>query len=134
MKRKQLKTSVSYRLYKKTRRRIHQAFKSCVKPSSTKELNGIHINTYRNWIVYQKSPDLIWLTIANDHAKPISSFDVFKIGEGKESFYLMNTQPLLKEVHQQKGTRFNFLDYKLQFIKAYQFLKLKEVGLKKIQR
>ena len=35
-----------------------------------------------------------------------------------------NTQPLLKHVHHQKGTKFNFLDYQLQFIEAHQFIKL----------
>ena len=34
----------------------------------------------------------------------------------------------MKEVHQKKGIKFNFLDYQLQFIKAYQFLKLNEEG------
>ena len=52
-------------------------------------------------------------------------FDVSKVEELKEAFNWKNTQPLLKQDHQQKGTKFNTLDYQLQFIKAYQFIKLK---------
>ena len=36
---------------------------------------------------------------------------------------------MLKEVHQQKAINYNFLDYQLQFYKAYQLLKLNEEGL-----
>ena len=51
-------------------------------------------------------------------------FDVTKDDELKEAFCWKNTRPLLKHIHHQKGTKFNFLDYRLQFIKAYQFIKL----------
>ena len=53
-------------------------------------------------------------------------FDVTKDEELREPFSWKNTQPLLKHNHQLKGIKFNFLDYQLQFIKAYQFLKLNE--------
>ena len=43
-----------------------------------------------------------------------------------KAFALKNTQPLLKQDHQQKGTKFNFLDYHLQFIRAYQFINLND--------
>ena len=36
------------------------------------------------------------------------------------------SQPLLKKIHQQKRIKFKFFYYQLQFIKAYQFLKLNE--------
>ena len=67
-----------------------------------------------------------WNNIEIDHQKPISSFDVSKDDELKEAFNWKNTQPLLKEVHSQKGVKYNELDYRLQFIKAYEFLKLNE--------
>ena len=38
------------------------------------------------------------------------------------------TQALINEFHSQKGTKYTFLDYQLQFIKAYQFLRLNEEG------
>ena len=49
--------------------------------------------------------------------------------ELKEAFSWKNTKPLLKQDSRQKGTKFSFLDYQLQFIKAYQFLKLNEERL-----
>ena len=63
-----------------------------------------------------------------DHVKPICMFDVSKDDELREAFNWKNTQPLLKHDHQKKGTKFNFLDYQLQVIKAYQFIKLIEKG------
>ena len=55
-------------------------------------------------------------------------FDVSKDEELREAFNWKNTQPLLKHDHQKKGTKFNFLDYQLQLIRAYQFIKLNEKG------
>ena len=73
---------------------------------------------------FQFTPEMNWSNIENDHVKPICMFDVSKDEELREAFCWKNTQPLLKKDHQIKGTKFNFLDYQLQFIKAYQFLKL----------
>ena len=56
-------------------------------------------------------------------------FDISDNEQLKEAFNWRNIQPLLKEIHRQKGTKFNFLDYRLQFIRSYQFLKLNEAGL-----
>ena len=72
------------------------------------------------------TPDMTWKNIQIDHVKPICLFDVTKDEELKETFNWKNTQPLLKHIHQQKGIKFNFLDYQLIFIKAYQFIKLNE--------
>ena len=55
-------------------------------------------------------------------------FDVSKDEELREAFCWRNTESLLKQDHRQKGTKFNFLDYQLQFIKAYQLIKLNEKG------
>ena len=52
-------------------------------------------------------------------------FDVTDDAQLREAFSWKNTQPLLKRVRHQKGITFNCLYYQLQFIKAYQFLKLK---------
>ena len=70
-----------------------------------------------------------WSNIEIDHVKPIGLFDVSKDEELREAFYWKNTQPLLKHDHQQKVIKFNFLDYQLQFLNAYQFLKIDEEGL-----
>ena len=67
-----------------------------------------------------------WEDIEIDHVKPICKFDVTKDDELRKAFNWKNTQPLLNHDHQQKGIKFIFLDYQLQFIKAYHFIKLKE--------
>ena len=75
---------------------------------------------------FQFTPEMNWENIEIDHVKPICMFDVTKDEELKKAFNWRNTQPLLKHDHQQKGIKFNFLDYQLHFIKAYQFIKLNE--------
>ena len=94
------------------------------------EILGIDNDTYRRWIEYQMTPDMTWDNIETDHVKAIVSreTDVSKDEELKEAFSWKNTRPLLKQDHRQKGTKFNFLDYQLQFIKAYKLIKRKEEG------
>ena len=77
----------------------------------------------------QITPDMNRRSIGFDQVRPISSFDISNDKELKEAFNWKNTQPLLKQVHQQKGTKYNFLVYQLQFPKAYQFLRFNKKGL-----
>ena len=70
-----------------------------------------------------------WSNTEINHVKAISLFDVSKDDELGEAFSWKNTQPLLKHDHQKKGRKYNFPDYQLRFIKAYQFIKLNEEGL-----
>ena len=81
------------------------------KQSSTKKILGIDIETYKNWIEYQMTPEMNWSNIEIDHVKVNSLFDVSKDEELGEASNWKNTQPLLKEVHQEKGINFYFLDY-----------------------
>ena len=118
------KSDINFQLIRKTRSRIYKSLKGMTKRSSTKDILGIDINTYKLWIEYQFTPEMNWSNIEIDHVKPICMFDVTKDEELREAFNWKNTQSLLREIHQQKGTKYNFLDYQLQFIKAYQFLKL----------
>ena len=69
-----------------------------------------------------------WSNIEVDHLQLFCMFDVSKDEELEESFNWKNTQPLLNQNHHLKGTKFKFLDYHLQFIKAHEFSKLKEEG------
>ena len=98
------------------------------KSSSTKDILGIDVETYQKWIEWQMTPDMTWDNIEIDHVRPISSFDISDDEQLKEAFNWRNTQPLLKEIHQKKGTKYNFLDYRLQFIKSYRLLNLNEEG------
>ena len=59
----------------------------------------------------------------------ICLFDISDDEQTKEAFNWKITQCLLKHDHQKKGTKFNFIDYQLQFIKAYPFLRLNEEWL-----
>ena len=70
------------------------------------------------------TPGKNWFNIQIDHEKPISMFDVSYDGKLRLTFDWKNTQPLLKEIHAEKGTKFILLEYLLQFVKAYQFIKL----------
>ena len=67
-----------------------------------------------------------WTKIEIDHVKPICLFHVSKYEGNKKALNWKNTQPLLKDDHQQKGITFNFLDCQLQLFKAYQFLKIND--------
>ena len=87
---------------------------------------GIDINTYKKWFEFQMTPETNWSNNNLDQVKPICQFDVSKDEELQKCFNWKITQPLLKHDHQQKGTKFNFLDYELQYIITYQILKLNE--------
>ena len=109
-----------------TRRRIHHALIGKSKSSSTIDILGIDIETYSRWIDKQMTPKMNWSNTEIDHVKPICMFDVPKDEELREAFCWKNIKPLLEKDHQYKGTNINSLDYQLQFIKSYQFLKLNE--------
>ena len=122
------KSDINFRIISNTRRKIHHALNGKSISSLTTDILGIDINLYRKWIEFQFTPEMKWENIEIDHVKPICLFDISDDEQLKEAFNWMNTQPLLKKDHQLKGTKFNFLDYQLQFIKAYQFLNLNERG------
>ena len=67
------------------------------------------------------TPEVNWKNTEIDHLKRLCMFDVSKHEELNDAFSRKNTQPLLKGVHSREGVKLNFLDYQLQFIKAYQF-------------
>ena len=121
-----IKTDVNYRLITNIRSRIYKSLKGMTKQSSTKEILGIDVDTYRKWLEFQFTPEMNWSNIEIDHVKPICMFNVTKDEELKEAFNWRNTQPLLKQDLLRKSIKFSFLDYQLQFIKAYQFIGLNE--------
>ena len=104
-----IKADVNFRLIRITRRKIQHAWNDKSKSSSTREILGVDIDTYRKWIEFQMTPDMTWDKIDIDHVKPICLFDVSKDEKLKEAFSWKNTQPLLKEIHQHKGIKHNFL-------------------------
>ena len=121
-------TDVNFRLISKTRNRIYKSSKCMTKSSSAKDILGIDIETYKRRIKFQMTPEMNWTNIELDLVKPICMFDVSDDEQLKETFNWRNTQPLSKKEHQQKGTKFNFLDYQLHSVEAYQFIKLNDQG------
>ena len=113
-----VKTDINFRLIRKTRRRIHHALNDRSKSLSTRVILRIDIETYKRWIEWQMTPDMTWDNTEIDHVRPISSFDISDDEQFKEAFNWRNTQHLLNEIHQKKGIEYNFLDYRLQFIKS----------------
>ena len=69
------------------------------------------------------TPEMNCTNIELDHVEPICTFDLSDDEQLKEAFNWRNTQPLLKENHLHTGTKSNFSDYQLQFIREYQFIK-----------
>ena len=120
------KTDINFRLICKTRSRIYKSLKGMIKQSSSINILGIDLATYRKWIEFQFTPEMNWDNIEIDHVKAICMFDVSDDEQLTEAFSWKNIQPLLKQDNRQKRTKFTFLDYQLQFIKAYQFIKLNE--------
>ena len=120
------KSDFNFQLIRKTRRRIYKPLNGMTKQSSPKEILGIDRDLYRKWLEFQFTPEMNWSNIEVDHIKPICMFDASYDEQLKEAFSWKNTQHLLKKDHQLKGTKLNFLDYQLQFIKAFQFIKLND--------
>ena len=57
-----------------------------MKQSSSRDIIGIDIETYRKWIEYQMTSEMNWSNIEIDHVKSICLFDVSKDEELKEAF------------------------------------------------
>ena len=119
------KTDADLRLIRNTRRKIHHALIGKSKSSSTRKILGIDIETYKKWKKFQMTSEMNWNNMEINQVQPMCMFDVSK-EELKEAFCWKNTQRLLEHDHQKKSFTFIFLDYQLQFIKAYQFIKLND--------
>ena len=73
-----IKTDVNFRLIRSTRRRSHHALNGKSKSSSTRDILGIDINSYRKWIEFQFTPEMTWDNIEIDQVQTICLFDVSK--------------------------------------------------------
>ena len=112
----------NFRIISNTRNRVYKSLKGMTKQSSAKEVLGYDIETYRKRIEYQFTPEMNRSNIEIDHLNAICLFGVSKDEELRKAFIWKNTRPLIKNDHHKKGIKFDFLNYQLQFIKAYQFL------------
>ena len=71
-----LKTDDSFYSSQNTNRRSHHVLKGKLKSSSSKDLKGIDIQTYRKWIEYQMTTEVNWRKIEINPVKPICLFIV----------------------------------------------------------
>ena len=119
---------VNFRLIVNSRCRIYKSLKGITKQSTSRHVLIIDIDTYRRRIEYQLTPEMNWSVIEVDHLKPVCSVDVSNKLELKETFNWIKTQNFSKQVHHQKGTNYCAFDYRLPFIRAYQFINLNGEG------
>jgi hypothetical protein len=89
-----------FRLINSIRSRINHAIKEHTKSASSKELIGIDINEYKQYIESQFKPEMNWenhgIIWEIDHIVPCSSFDLSNPKQQKQCFHYTNTQPLFK--------------------------------------
>ena len=71
---KRIKAVVNFRLICNTRRRVHKPSNGKTKSSSTIDILGIDIETYRKLIEFQMTPEMNWSNIETDHVKAICFF------------------------------------------------------------
>ena len=103
-----IKTDVYFRSNHNARCRIHHLLIGGSKLSSTINLSGIHIDTYKEWIEYKITPEMNWLTIEKDHMKPIFLFNK-SIDEGlRETFHLKKTKVFSKKDQYRRESIFGF--------------------------
>ena len=60
-------SDINYRLIKNTRCRNYHALNGKTKSSSTLDILGIDIETYKKWIEFQFTPEMNWSNIEIDH-------------------------------------------------------------------
>ena len=72
---------------------------------------------------------MIWSKVEIDHLRPISSLDVYNTEKLKETFCWKSNHPSVKQDNHQKGKKLIFVNYRLQFFQAYQFIRLNEARL-----
>ena len=88
---KKYKTDIKFRLICKKRNRIRQALRGKIKSSSTIDVLGRDINTYKRWIEFQITPDMTWDIFEIDHVKAFCKFDVSKEEELRKSSLIGKT-------------------------------------------
>ena len=106
-------TDNNFRFFKNPRCQTYHALNGNIKSSSTINIVGLDFDTYKRWIESQLTPELNCLNTVIHHVRPISSFDVSNNDELRGAFNWKNTQPLMKQIHQQKDfkTKSHIIDY-----------------------
>ena len=82
---------------------------------STKNYLGVDVEAYKKWKEFQKTPLMNCSNIDIYHVEPIWLFYLTNNEKMREAINWKHTQTLSKEVHQNKRTKLNLLDFSLQF-------------------
>lgn len=91
------KLNINYRLTKNLRRRVLDAIKNHPKITTTLNLIGCDINSFKSYIQNMFTEGMTWDNYGKwhlDHIKPCSSFDLSKEEDQKKCFHYTNMQPL----------------------------------------
>ena len=68
-----IKIDVNIHLIVYTRNRFYKSLKGMINYSSSRDVLGIVVDTYRKWIEFQFTPEMNWYKIEKAHVKPILS-------------------------------------------------------------
>lgn len=124
-----MKTDIVFKLERRLRCRIYQAFKAQSNEKTNRTWKYIDCNPiyFKKWIEFQLYDNM---TLENygkfwhiDHVKPCSSFDLSNPEEVNECFNWKNLRPYKSEKNLQKSSKINIMDLVLQEIKVQYFLK-----------
>ena len=124
-----MKTDIDFKLERRLRCRIYQAFKaqSNEKTNRTWKYIDCSPNYFKKWIIFQLYDNMTLENYGNywhiDHVKPCSSFDLSKAEEVNECFSWKNLRPYRSEKNLQKNNKINIMELVLQEVKVHYFLK-----------
>jgi len=129
-----MKTNPTFKLERRLRNRLYQAFVSqgCTKSHRTWKYIDCTPEFFREWMEYQLYDGMTMQNYGKiwhiDHVKPCSSFDLTKTEDIAKCFHWTNLQPLLASKNYKKYTKISIYDIVLQELKVKCFKK--EKGMK----
>jgi hypothetical protein len=107
------------------RKRLYKAFNGLSKSQPTKQLLGIDIGLFNNWIRFQipdgYSVNDVGPKLHLDHVLPLSSFNLENPEEQKKACNWINIAPITAEENIKKGDRVDNFLYHKQLVKAQFF-------------
>ena len=104
------KEDVVYRMHEVLRSYISRSIKGKIKKGKqTKEIVGIPLNEFKNYIETKFKPGMNWSNYGEwhlDHIKPIKAHDLTLEGELEKCFHYTNFQPLWAKDNYKKGSKY----------------------------
>jgi hypothetical protein len=123
--RHRLEIDPHYRMIANLRSRLNNAFNGRNKSQPTKQLLGIDIGLFNNWIRFQLpdgySVNDVGPNLHLDHVLPLSSFNLENSEEQKKACSWINIAPVPAEENIKKGDQVDNVMYHKQLVKAQFF-------------